>query len=96
MKKVILGLGFVSAVGIISCGGNEEKEEKSGGIDTETAAQEFCSCSNKEGDAKEKCYNNWVEKYKGAQASEEDARKMGEEMAKCDISGAMKVLQKAQ
>jgi hypothetical protein len=86
MKKVLLVLGVVSTVGMISCGG----------IDTEAAAKEFCSCSDKEGDAKEKCYDDWVEKYKGAKASEEDAKKMGEEMAKCDLSGAMKVLQKAQ
>lgn len=87
-------LDFAKAA-LKSCPGSASliKEMK---IDTEAAAKEFCSCSEKEGDAKEKCYDEWVEKYKGAKASEEDAKKMGEEMAKCDLSGAMKVLQKAQ
>ncbi len=86
MKKVFLSAAVLAVLGLSSCGG----------IDTEEAAKEFCACAEKEGDEKEKCHDEWVEKYKDGKASEEDAKKMGEEMAKCDPAGAMSVLSKAK
>ena len=59
MKKVLLSLAVVAALGMTSCGG----------IDVEAAGNEFCACAKKEGEDKTKCHDEWVEKYKGAKGS---------------------------
>lgn len=85
MKKVLLLSAVVATVGFTSCGG----------VDTEAAAKEFCACAEKEGEERTKCHDEWIAKYKDAKASEEDGKKMGEAMMKCDMAGAVEVLQKA-
>jgi hypothetical protein len=82
MKKVILMAAVVAAFGFTSCGG----------IDVDKAAEEFCACAEKEGEEKEKCHKEWVDTYKGAKGSEEDGKKLGEAMVKCDPEGALSVL----
>ena len=85
MKKVLLLAAVVATVGFTSCGG----------IDTKKATEEFCACAEKEGEDRTKCHDEWIAKYKDAKAKEEDAKKMGEDMMKCDMAGAVEVLQKA-
>lgn len=84
MKKVLLVLGVVSTVGMISCGG----------VDPEAAGKEFCECKDKEGDAQQKCYDDWVDKYKEAAGSKEDGEKIAEIIMECDPGGLMKIANK--
>lgn len=84
MKKVLLSLGVVASFAMTSCGS----------IDVDAAADEFCACAEKEGDAKDECHEAWIEKYKGARGSEEQGQELGTRMAECDPMSALSVLSK--
>lgn len=85
MKKVVFGGALALSLVFTSCG-----------IDVDKAAEEFCACKEKEGDEKDKCHDEWVEKYKGSTGSEEDGEKLGKKMVECDPGGALKVIPKLQ
>ncbi len=84
MKKVVLSLGVVAALAMTSCGG----------INVQEAADEFCACAEKEGDDKDACHDEWVEKYKGSRGTEEQGKELGTKMAECDPGSALSVLSK--
>lgn len=73
MKRTILAVA-AGAFLMTSCGG----------INVDEAVDEFCACSEKSGDEKSTCVDEWVEKYKGSRGSEEDDKKLIEGMAECD------------
>ena len=81
MKKVVLG---VFALGLLAT---------SCGIDVDKAAEEFCACKEKEGEEKDKCHDEWIEKYKGATG---DGEKLGKKMAECDPAGMLKIAPKLE
>ncbi len=74
MKKVLLSLAVVAALGMTSCGG----------VDGETMAKEYCACTEKT-DPEEmlKCVDEWSAKYKDAKATEEQKKIAEEKMKEC-------------
>jgi len=84
MKKVLMSVAVAATLGMATT---------SCGIDTEAAADEFCACKDAENG--DECRDQWIEKYKDAKASQEDAEAMGKKMAECDPANALSTLMKA-
>lgn len=86
MKKNILTIGIFCflALGLFSCG-----------VDGAKAGDEYCDCMKKKDKEKETCVNAWIENYKGAGATDEEAEKMMAKMLECgDINEILDHVQK--
>ena len=87
MKKGLLSIGMFAflALGMVSCGG----------VDGDKVGGEYCECMKKKDKEKENCVNAWIEQYKDAGATEEEAEKMMAKMLECgDINEILDHVQK--
>lgn len=63
-----------------------------GGINVEEASKEFCACKDKED--KNKCLDEWVDKYKDKKGSDKEGEELAKKMMDCDTEGLMYVAPK--
>ena len=82
MKKLLLPVAVMAAFAFTSCGG----------INVEEAANEFCACKDK--DDKNKCLDEWAEKYKDKKGSDSDGEELAKKMMECDTEGLMYIAPK--
>ncbi len=81
MKKVLLSAAVLAVLGLSSCGT----------VDPDEVAADLCACTEKEGDDKKTCLDEFVEEYKDAKIKKDDEEEMMTKIMEC-AGGDMEAL----